>query len=105
MVPVAGGAFPVTLSSFNLEERLELDAFLIDAHEVTNREFKRFADAGGYARPEYWADLPFVDQGRRLSWEEAKGRLVDPTGRPGASTWELGNYPAGQDDFPVGGVS
>jgi eukaryotic-like serine/threonine-protein kinase len=29
----------------------------------------------------------------------------DSTGRPGPSTWEAGHYPAGQADFPVGGVS
>ena len=29
----------------------------------------------------------------------------DATGRPGPSTWELGDYPPGQDDFPVAGVS
>jgi dienelactone hydrolase len=29
----------------------------------------------------------------------------DSTGRPGPSTWELGSYPEGQADFPVGGVS
>jgi eukaryotic-like serine/threonine-protein kinase len=28
-----------------------------------------------------------------------------PTGRPGPSTWELGSYPDGQDDWPVSGVS
>ena len=33
------------------------------------------------------------------------GQFVDRTGRPGPSTWELGDYPTGQDDFPVGGVS
>jgi len=31
--------------------------------------------------------------------------LRDPTGRPGPSTWELGDYPKGQEDFPVNGVS
>lgn len=29
----------------------------------------------------------------------------DATGRPGPSTWELGDYPAGHGDFPVNGVS
>jgi hypothetical protein len=35
----------------------------------------------------------------------ANGACRDPTGRPGPSTWELGTYPAGADDLPVGGVS
>ena len=29
----------------------------------------------------------------------------DKTGRPGPSTWELGTYPQGEADLPVGGVS
>lgn len=29
----------------------------------------------------------------------------DATGRPGPSTWEVGDYRSGQDDFPVSGVS
>ena len=32
-------------------------------------------------------------------------QFVDGTGRPGPSTWESGSYPAGQDDYPVTGVS
>src|SRR5262249_39137840 len=27
------------------------------------------------------------------------------TGRPGPATWELGEYPSGQAEYPVGGVS
>ena len=29
----------------------------------------------------------------------------DATGRPGPATWEMGSYVAGQDDYPVAGVS
>lgn len=32
-------------------------------------------------------------------------RFVDATGRPGPSTWELGDYPEGQADYPVTGIS
>jgi pimeloyl-ACP methyl ester carboxylesterase len=31
--------------------------------------------------------------------------MRDRTGRPGPSTWEAGDYPTGQDRYPVGGVS
>ena len=31
--------------------------------------------------------------------------FVDRTGQPGPSTWELGDYPEGQDDYPVSGLS
>jgi hypothetical protein len=79
-------------------------AFLMDRHEVTNREYKKFMDAGGYADPKYWAE-PFTDGARTLSLREAMGRLVDRTGRAGPSTWEVGSYPEGRDDYPVAGVS
>ena len=32
-------------------------------------------------------------------------KLRDRTGTPGPSTWELGSFPEGQDDYPVSGVS
>jgi len=32
-------------------------------------------------------------------------KFRDRTGRPGPATWEMGNYPEGQDDYPATGVS
>jgi predicted esterase len=84
--------------------RSAMPAFEIDRFEVTNREFKEFIDGGGYQGRHYW-NVAFVDQGRTLSWEQAMARFVDPTGRPGPSTWEAGTYAPGQDNYPVSGVS
>ena len=81
-----------------------MNAFLIDRYETTNRQFKEFVDRGGYRKREYWKE-DFVQNGRKISWEEAMQLFVDPTGRPGPSTWELGGYPQGHDDYPVSGVS
>jgi formylglycine-generating enzyme required for sulfatase activity len=81
-----------------------LDDFLIDRYEVTNREFKEFVDAHGYQRPEYWVE-PFVDAGGTLTRDEAMRRFVDAAGRPGPATWEAGEYPSGEGDYPVTGVS
>jgi eukaryotic-like serine/threonine-protein kinase len=78
--------------------------FWIDKFEVTNRQYKEFVDHGGYRSREYWKE-PFVDDGRTVSWESAMAVFRDTTGRPGPSTWELGTYPEGQEDMPVGGVS
>ena len=80
-----------------------LNDFLMDTYEVTNEAYKRFVDAGGYEKQEYWKQ-PFVKEGRTLSWEEARALFVDKTGRPGPATWEIG-YPEGQGDYPVSGVS
>jgi hypothetical protein len=83
--------------------RLESD-FYIDVHEVTNRQYKRFVDAGGYRSEEYWVE-PFDLDGQTVPLVEAMALLVDRTGRPGPSTWEAGAFPPGQADFPVGGIS
>jgi predicted Ser/Thr protein kinase len=82
----------------------EVRAFWMDRNEVTNRQYKAFVDAGGYAKREYWKE-PFVEAGRILSWEDAMGRFIDRTGRAGPSSWELGTFADGQGDFPVGGIS
>jgi predicted esterase len=83
---------------------VHMDEFFIDKYEVTNREFKRFIDAGGYREPKYWK-FPFTKGGRTLTFEEAMALFLDKTDRPAPSTWDLGNYPTGQDDYPVSGVS
>jgi eukaryotic-like serine/threonine-protein kinase len=83
---------------------VQMDEFFIDKYEVTNREFKKFVDAGGYHDPKYWK-YPFTKDRRTLSFEQAMALFVDKTDRPAPSTWDLGNYPVGQDDYPVDGVS
>lgn len=105
MVPAPGGEYPVRIGGFNTRDLVPVGAFLVDRYEVTNKAFKEFVDQGGYQQTEYWTDLEFVDGGRALSWDQAKSLLRDATGRPGPATWELGDYPDGRDDYPVGGVS
>ena len=78
--------------------------FWIDRYEVTNRDFKRFVDAGGYRDRKYWRQ-PFVDGGRTLTFEQAMARFKDSAGRPGPATWESGSFADGQEDLPVTGVS
>ncbi|HXW92198.1 MAG TPA: SUMF1/EgtB/PvdO family nonheme iron enzyme [Terriglobales bacterium] len=99
MVRVPGGHF-----QWGSAKPVELPDYVLDKYEVTNREFKKFVDNGGYRKPEYWKE-PFVKGGRTLTWGDAMKEFRDRTGRPGPATWETGDYPQGQDDFPVGGVS
>jgi hypothetical protein len=82
----------------------DLPDYFIDKHEVTNKEFKKFIDQGGYEKREYWKQ-PFKKDGKTLSWEQAMAEFKDRTGRPGPATWEMSDYPEGRDDHPVGGVS
>jgi cephalosporin-C deacetylase-like acetyl esterase len=82
----------------------KFDDFYIDRYEVTNRQYKKFIDSGGYRNREYWKH-EFIKDGRILTWEEAMAEFVDQTGRLGPATWQAGDYPDGQDDYPVSGVS
>jgi eukaryotic-like serine/threonine-protein kinase len=105
MVLIPGGHFELGFPGIEKAvSEVELPAFWMDRYEVTNKQFKEFVDAGGYRKGEFWKQ-PFVDNGRTLTWEEATLKFRDKTGRPGPATWELGNYPEGQAEYPVTGVS
>jgi len=80
--------------SGNATMAFRLPDFWIDRYEVTNGEFKRFVDAGGYRERKYWKE-----------WFDVAAQLRDKTGQPGPATWELGTFPEGQADYPVSGVS
>lgn len=86
------------------DEPTAFEDFLIGRYEVTNREYKAFVEAGGYQQRNLW-EHPFVRDGQTIPWEEAMALFTDKTGRPGPSTWEAGDYPDGEDDYPVTGVS
>ena len=104
MVRVPGGDLDIGLPGLEQLKPIRLQPYFVDRYEVTNRDFKRFVDSGGYSRAEFW-DQPFMRDGRTLSWREALASFKDKTGRPGPATWEAGDYPAGQADYPVTGVS
>ena len=106
MVRVEGGRSPhnMVISGFESVASVQLQDYWMDRHEMSNRQFKRFVEGGGYQKREYWKH-PFIKDARIVSWDDAMTEFRDATGRPGPSTWEAGDYPEGQDDYPVGGVS
>jgi eukaryotic-like serine/threonine-protein kinase len=99
MVFVSAGSYQVGVA-----RAVRLPDFWMDKYEVTNKEFKRFVDAGGYRDPKYWKE-PFLDGARVLTFAEAMVRFRDVTGRPGPARWELETYGASQEAFPVAGIS
>jgi dienelactone hydrolase len=99
MVHVVGG----TVDPSN-HFAVEVDDFLIDKFEVTNRDYKKFVDAGGYRDRRYWK-FPILKDGRKLEYGQAMLLFRDKTNRFAPSTWELGSYPSGEDEYPVSGVS
>jgi len=104
MVFISGAAPDLMLPGIDHLEGLETGDFFMDRYEVTNQQFKQFADAGGYEKPEYW-EHPIVEEGEVLSFNEAMERFRDTTGRPGPAGWEVGDYAEGEDDLPVRGIT
>ena len=82
MVRVPGGKEGLRLPGLDHLRPVVLGDYAMDRTEVTNRQFKRFVDEGGYRRRELWKE-PFVHGKRTLGWDEAMALLHDRTGRPG----------------------
>jgi len=104
MVWVPGTSGRTRSAAFPALMAVDVASFWMDKFEVTNREFKQFVDRGGYRSQEYWKQ-PFRKDGKTLTWEQAMAEFRDATGKPGPSTWQLGTFPEGKADYPVGGVS
>jgi len=105
MVRIPGGNVELQVPGLeHAVSEVQIPDYWMDRYEVTNKQFKQFADAGGYRKAEFWKQT-FVEDGQALSWEEAMLKFRDKTGRQAPSTWELGNYPEGQAEYPVTGVS
>jgi iron(II)-dependent oxidoreductase len=67
----------------------------LDRFCVTNEQFQKFMDAGGYEQLEFWHEesLPALLD------------FVDQTGCPGPRYWSDGEYPIGEARLPVVGIS
>jgi serine/threonine protein kinase/predicted esterase len=106
VVHVPGSSVPMSWNSSSLgaAPARPVGEFLIDQYEVTNARYREFVEAGGYSNPEFWQQ-PIERDGRLLDWDEAMALMVDRTGRPGPSSWEVGTYRDGEGELPVTGVS
>jgi dienelactone hydrolase len=82
----------------------EVGEFLMDKYEVTNVQFKKFIDAGGYTNKKFWT-YPVYLKEKEIPIETAWTLFKDRTGRPGPAEWEAGTYPDGQENHPVTGIS
>lgn len=104
MVRVPGGMVNIVDPARLAGDTVEMPDFYVDTYEVTNKQFKDFVTAGGYARKDFW-DFPFAGAKGAVSFDEAMSNFRDKTGRPGPATWEAGDIPQGKESYPVGGVS
>ncbi len=101
---VPAGEFDLFMPGIDHLEAEPTAAFLMDRDPVTNAEYRRFVDAGGYRDPKYWREPVTVD-GRELDFAATRKLFVDATGQPGPAGWEAGTYAPGEDRLPVTGVS
>jgi len=87
-----GGDVDPKLASRNL---VRVEPAYLDRFCVTNEQFQRFVDAGGYEQLEFWHEesLPALLD------------FADQTGLPGPRLWTDGHYPDGEQRLPVVGVS
>jgi len=99
-----GGSKPLSYPGIDHLPAVTIAPYSMSKYEVTNREFKDFVDAGGYADPGYW-DFPYKMNGEVLTFEKTVPTFVDKYGKLGPANWSYGNYPDGQGSFPVTGIS
>ena len=106
MVRVSPGRYSTSLDfpGYQSMPVPELKDYWVDRFEVTNRQFKAFVDQGGYQKQEYWK-IEFRRDGKSLSWGEAMSLFRDAAGQPGPKDWVQGEFPKGQEDYPVTGIS
>jgi serine/threonine protein kinase/dienelactone hydrolase len=104
MVPVPGAYWVEYIEFIGVVGSYKLPSYYMDRFEVTNRDYQKFVDNGGYEKKEYWA-AKFMRDGRELSWTEAMAEFRDTTTRPGPAGWVAGHYAEGKADLPVSGVS
>jgi len=97
MVFVPGGVYDLTSRDMPVNLETRLDDYFIDQYEVSNEEYKAFVTAGGYRRPEYWAEGP--------RGEDVARHFTDRTGLPGPRGWAGQDHPSDRGPYPVTDVS
>lgn len=105
MVQVPSFQLPESLVGVLRGKIIQLESFLIDRYEVTNKEYFEFVNDGGYQNRELWQHRFIKKDGNVLSWDQVMAQFRDLTGNAGPKFWKDGRYPVGEDDFPVSGVS
>jgi iron(II)-dependent oxidoreductase len=93
MALVPAGLVPVVHSNGGVGT-VDIAGYYLDRFAVSNRQFQKFVDAGGYDNLEIWP---------REVWPSLM-KFVDRTHRPGPRDWAEGRHPPGKADHPVVGV-
>jgi formylglycine-generating enzyme required for sulfatase activity len=88
------------------EHPIKVADFSISKYEVTNAEYKKFMEDGGYLRKEFWRELVEISELNTdlMGWDRIT-LFTDASGAAGPYTWNNGNFPEGKSNHPVEGVS
>ena len=97
MVLIQAGEFTMgTNEGFPFEgpaHRVALDAFFIDEHEVTNRQYKAFAEATGYVTESEKLGWSGVFDPRSNGWTKGDGADWRHPHGPGSSYLDMQDFP------------
>jgi formylglycine-generating enzyme required for sulfatase activity/tRNA A-37 threonylcarbamoyl transferase component Bud32/predicted esterase len=104
MVYVPGGDYHLVSSYRPTEAEVHLDDYFMDRFEVSNMQYKAFVSAGGYLQKKFWK-YRFIENGNKLSWQEAMQHFTDRTGLAGPRNWVNQEYPEGKARHPVTGIT
>jgi class 3 adenylate cyclase/dienelactone hydrolase len=104
MIRIAGSNNNIGIVGLEHIPKRIVSDFLMDIFEVTNQDYKKFVDAGGYEKKLYW-EFPFIKDNTQIPWEEAMKLFKDKTNKAGPAFWEVGMYAEGKANHPVNGVS
>jgi iron(II)-dependent oxidoreductase len=94
MALVPAGRVPVVLCDGSTACH-DVSGYFLDRFAVSNQQFQRFVQSGGYEWLEIWP---------QEVWPSVS-RFTDRSGRPGPRDWEDGKFPMGEANHPVVGVS
>jgi formylglycine-generating enzyme required for sulfatase activity/cephalosporin-C deacetylase-like acetyl esterase len=78
MVHVSGNAYRENQSGADDLYALDLDDYLVDRCEVTNKQFKQFVDQGGYRERRYWKHFHDQQTAHFLIYASTVGLLESP---------------------------
>ena len=83
---------------------INLPPFSISKNEVSNLEYQKFVDAGGYENPRYW-DFPLKVGEKIYDFNNSVKFFTGKYGKLGPANWTYGKYPEGLENHPVTGIS